>query len=402
MTCTVLIAASTVPEHLADELARLGFENVVCYENRHGQLAVQYENRIHRDEVRALSAVLKCVDECVETEQRIMLLPVSRGMINTGISIHLTDYRAFIAREMNDATFFERIHFIKTKKFDLKSLTGQPRNTPLGKIDISVLPGMNFQLGNYEDRVKLNLNIYPDFRVRLWDGAEIQVQPVIPVFDEIYTEQGVYDKSIRLSRATLSQFLTVPGDIRMIVAAGAFVPERWGAGIEMNRMFFNRTLLMGGRLHRTGFLFYQDQEWNISTDMLTTGSAYARIFLKPWNMSAGLSYEQFLMRDEGFSFDIARYFGETRLGFYVTRTDRDTHGGFRFTIPFSHPKHSAPNRLRIRWGEYYVWNYKASSEVYTYGGPIDTGISVQSGTEWRHVYKRLWPSYLKNNLSFLK
>ena len=395
-------ADNSLPGNIVDDLAAAGFEEVVCYTDQLNRLYIQYENRIYRDEIRAMSRVLDCADRHIEREQRIVLVPLTRGLVNSAVSIHLADYRAFKSHQMNEQTFFERIHFISINIRQLKSLTGKPANRSAGKVDIAVLPGVNFQLGNYEDRVKLNLNIYPNVSMRLWKGGNLQIQPVIPVFDEIFVAEDTYDKSVRLSRAALSQFALLPGDFRFIAAAGAFVPDRWGVGVELNRMFFNRSLLIGGRLLRTGFLLYQDQQWNFSTDMTGTGSVYTRMFIIPYNLSAGLQYEQFLMGDHGVTIDLARYFGETRLGFYVTRTDRDTHGGFRFTIPFSSPRHAAPGRLRLRWGEYYVWNYKASSEVYTYGGPIDTGISVQTGTNWTNMYERVWPACLKNNLQYFK
>jgi hypothetical protein len=103
------------------------------------------------------------------------------------------------------------------------------------------------------------------------------------------------------------------------------------------------------------------------------------------------------MKDSGPLFEFIRNFKDTSVGFFFGGTEIDKFGGIMIRFPFSPKKQPTPRAFRVTLPRYYEYSYRATNYVYTQHAPIQTGISVYTGTKLTYLYQNLTPGYVKRN-----
>ena len=402
LTPLLLFSQDLFLDNFAQKMVDMGFEHVQIYVGNDRELYIEYENRAYREELLAMGIVLALVDQAIGTEENVgvTLIPQHRGLALCEIQVFLPDYQDYLKGQLSEKYFYRRMNISGPENHRPlnREMDSGVRNPSFGKIDLLFSPGMAYQLGHYDDRVKMNFSVLSGLAANTWRGGRVHLSAMMPVFDEIH----VYEKHPRLTMFSFSQVFRTPLNIWGAFSGGYFAPDRWGGGLELNRYFLNRHVLLGMEGEYTGFLLYDDKEWAYSPLSNFTGSIYAFYHYLPLNVVLGISYNKFLMQDEGVRFRFSRYFGETLLGAYFTKTDRDKHGGFYMQIPLSRQKQPYPSRVRARLSDYYQFSYQASNQVYTYGEPIKTGLKISTGLSLTEFHKHLTPNYIKNNMHFFK
>jgi hypothetical protein len=375
-------------------LAAHGFENLRISATAASGLAIAFENRIYRHDLKAAGEVLRIVSRTDSTWRSIHLQPCTRGVPRGQISVDGAAYRRFIAGEMASKEFARTLR-IGAADPEPRAAASRWRNRSFRKIDVNISIGQQIQLGQYDDRLKLYGELQPGLRSQPWRGALAQVEAFIPVWDEI----GWYDEGPRLARASISQLFRLPADSYAALQGGIFQPERWGLSAQAAKFWFGRSLLTGAQLDNTGFFYHDEGSWYYSKMHLWTWKVYAQYFL-PWtDLMLGVDYSTYLLGDKGTCFTLRRTFAETDIALYYAITDYDRFGGVQFRIPLPTQKRMKPCRVRLTWPNQYSWGYRATSEATRYDGILQTGLIVDSGFSLTEFVKYLTPEHVRSSVA---
>jgi len=379
-------------------LAQQGFENLSLAAAGDDTLYVDYENRVFRNEVTAAGVALAALNEKLVDVKVVALTPRNRDLAICTIYVPLSAYREFIsggleARALADALVIDKGHgALSTAQWTSRA------ESSFGRVDVTVRPGVAFQLGNYDDRLKINVNLLPELSTTLWRGGRLLVQALAPLHDEI----GLYTDEVRLSRAVLNQWLRLPGDGFASFSTGGFHPDRYGAAAECGYYFFDRHVHLGAAAEYSGFLLYQDKKWNYSPLGRWTYRAQGKYIFSQIDLIVGVQYAEYLHEDHGWQIEATRIWGDAEIGVYGAKTNIDRFGGVRLKIPLPPKRSSRPARLRVVSPGTLQLGYQATNEVYTIGGPVETGVTISTGQDLADLPKRLLPGYIRNNLGLWK
>ena len=388
-------------EELVSVLTEHGFENVYITSRSDSTLFISYENRMYRDELFAAGVVLALVNDLVEQTSPIALAPCRRGLPICELECDLRLYRQIVVNDWQPEAYSG---MLRVKKLSAQTplWPRQVERSSFGKVDLTLYPTFSVHLGNYDDRFKMFLALMPVVSTSLWKGAAIYVEASVPLYNDVNYHYYRFRDYTQLSKAAFSQMARLPFDVMMSFTAGAFNPNRWGVAGEVNRLFLNRHLLVGYSVEYTGFLLFWNKQWNYSKMNLTTDKLYARYFSDFLDCQFGVSYNRYVMGDRGPLFEFSRNFYDTSVGVFFGTTELDKFGGFMLRFPFSVQKRPAPRRLRVTLPRYYEYSYRATNVVYTQHAPIQTGISIYTGTKLSYLYQNLTPNYVKNNIGKIK
>ncbi|MBN1466861.1 YjbH domain-containing protein [candidate division KSB1 bacterium] len=383
-------------EMLVAALAEHGFENIHVSVRQNNTIAIQYENRLYRNELFASGIVAALVNDLLDEEARIALVPCRRALPICELEIDLRDYRHLLAAHAEDGNY------------DVVRVKSPAASTPLrptgvtkpsfGKLDITLYPAFSVHLGNYDDRFKMFFALMPVLSTTLWRGAAVYVEASIPIYNDVNYHYYRFKDYAQISKAAFSQIVRLPYDFVTSVNVGAFNPNRWGVSGEVLRHFMHRHLAVGYSIEYTGFLLYYDQEWNYSDMRTTTSKLYATYYADLLDCQFGVSYNKYIMQDAGPMFEFSRNFQETMVGCFFGATELDKFGGIMLRFPFSPQRRPRPRIVRLATPSYYDYSYRATNVIYTQHAPIQTGISVYTGTKLTYLYLNLTPSYVRNNL----
>ncbi|HOT98623.1 MAG TPA: YjbH domain-containing protein [bacterium] len=374
-------------------LARHGFENLRIAATADSGLAIAFENRVYRHDLKAVGEMLKLAGQADSTWQRLYIIPCSRGVARGQIMVLRAAYRAFMDGSM-DAPAFSRTLVIGEATQQPEAAVQAWQNRSFFKLDLNVTFGHQIQLGQYDDRVKLYGQVQPGLRSQLWHGTLVQAEAFIPVFDEI----GVYDTGARLGRLSVSQLLRLPRDSYLALQGGIFMPERWGFSGETAKFWLGRRVLTGIKLDYTGFFYHSEGTWYYSNMDSLTYKVYAQYFLPSLDMMVGIDYSKYLIGDKGPCFTLRRTFSETDIELYYAVTNLDRFGGVRFRFPLPTQQRMRPARVRLTWPSQYGMSYQATSEATRYEGVLQTGLSVDPGFAISEFVKPLTPAHVLANI----
>lgn len=379
-------------------LVRQGFENLSLAAAGEDTVYVDYENRVFRNEVTAAGVVLAALSEKLTDVDVLVLTPRNRDLAICTIYVPLSSYREFISGGLEAGALADALVIDKGRRAAAASERTSRVESSFGRVDVTVRPGVSFQLGNYDDRLKINLNLLPELSTTLWRGGRLLAQALVPLHDEI----GLYTDEVRLSRAVLNQWLRLPGDGFASFSAGGFHPDRYGAAAECGYYFFDRHVHLGAAAEYSGFLMYQNKKWNYSDPGRWTYRAHGHYLFSQVDVIVGLQYAEYLHEDHGWQIEATRIWGDAEIGVYGAKTNIDRFGGVRLKIPLPPKRSSRPARVRVVSPGYLQLGYQATNEVYTIGGPVETGVTISTGHEWMDLPKRMLPGYIRNNLGLWK
>jgi hypothetical protein len=378
-------------------LAEHGFENIWFSSRDDGDIAVYYENRVYRDELYAAGVVMALIDPELADSVNVSLIPSRRALPICELRIDRSAYKGFVAlpeASMPD-TAFVSVGDVKVSSPFRRRHFERPS---FGKIDLTVYPTFSVYLGNYDDRFKLFFAMMPVASTTLWKGASAYVEMSVPMYNDVNYQYFRFIDYPQLSKAAMNQIVRLPFHIMASASFGLYNPNRWGWGGEVNKSFFNRRFSLGYSFEYTGFLLYYDHVWHYSKKDLLTSKAYALYYSDFLNCQFGLSYNRYVMKDSGWLFEFSRNFRESTLGIFAGSTPIDKFGGIALRFPIGRFKKKRPGIVRLRLPRYYEYSYRATNKVYTQHSPVQTGISVYTGTKLAYLDLHLTPNYVANNL----
>jgi hypothetical protein len=389
---------------LVSVLREHGFENLYLSSRADSALMIYYENRLYRNELYASGIVAALAFDVVADFEKIVLVPCKRAFPVCELELDVRLYESLIRSDMEQAeqSTFSGLLTVKNVSHALPFLPMDLERPAIGKIDVTLYPTFSVHLGNYDDRFKMFFAVMPVVSTTLWKGAAVYAEASVPLYNDVNYHYMRFKDYPQLSKAAFSQIVRLPFDVVTNFSFGAFNPNRWGLAGEVNKLLLNRRLAIGYSFEYTGFLLYYDNVWNYSKLNLTTDKMYAWYYSDMLNSQIGLSFNRYVMKDSGPLFEFIRNFKDTSVGFFFGGTEIDKFGGIMIRFPFSPKKRPTPSTFRVTLPRYYEYSYRATNYVYTQHAPIQTGISVYTGTKLTYLYQNLTPNYVKRNAFLYK
>ncbi len=258
------------------------------------------------------------------------------------------------------------------------------------RIDLTIHPGFKGQFGDYDNPVRAQINIIPELRTSWWKGMELNIQTIIPIYNE-FKGEGDY---IRPGIVSMGQTLKINETTFFASTLGYFTENRYGADFSVMKVFNNGNILLRGNAGYTGYLSIYQNKYYYSDLYLFTYNMSMKYRINKYDLTIGLTTGKFLYEDKSIRLDINRQFGETEVGFFAVRSfDGNTNGGFNFSIPIFPPRYSTPSFIRIRPAENFRWEYRVKGEISSL-----VGVTYNTGNNFEKEFYRYNPAFIKSEL----
>jgi len=393
MFITLTTLGFTLDENsLADsfkhELTENGFENVsVILED--SRVIIAYENRMYRNEMRAMRKVMATLLPVVKEEMNITLIPQNRKIPLVAITILADRYLSFLNGKASNEKFASDIDVsLDVDSIWRKIQNTQKTNTSFYKFDIVGHPQFKAQFGDYDEPVESQINLAPEIKTTLWKGMLLSAQLIIPLQNKLGKEGDYW----RPGLFGINQTFRLPGNSFVSGTIGYFTRHRYGTDLNIKKYFANGRWSIGANIGYTGYASYLKGIWYYSEMGLLTGFFNVEYRFSQYDLSLGTTYGKFLFGDKGWRLDILRQFGEVEIGFFALKTERGSNGGFNLRIPIFPPKYLLTGPIRIVPAKAFPWEYR-------YRGLPLGGIQYKTGHSIDEFMKRLNPDYIKNQMT---
>lgn len=368
---------TTCVRPIMEELIKYGFENVaVTVQNE--SLFIAYENRLYRDESRAIHKIL-AICKPYGSYQRYFIIIQNRGMPVIDV--------VFI--KINDKFICLGSHFLSSNAHVWQQISSVKKNNyTWRKLDVVLSPQVTARFGSFNDPVKLNVKIAPTFSTSLWKGMLLSVQWMF----NLYSEFSSRADSSHLSLFAVNQTVHFPFSLYASFALGYFTQKRYGFDLRLIKYGNNGLWESGVSLGYTGFASLANNIWYYSSLDQWTGLLFIRYHHPSSDFFVTLSAEKFLFDDKGLRVDFSRLFNEVEIGFFAMKTLTGRNGGFRFSLPIFPAKYYRKGHLQIKPAKYFNWEYR-------YRGLPEGGVTYDVGANIHDFFTRINPFHLYSQYS---
>jgi len=364
--------------NIKNKLIEDGFENVY-FAFLDGDMILAYENRIYRNEIKAMDKVINTVPATLHNYKNLGLITQNRGIPLLAVNIPSKEFS--IEKGKGDIDFSMKVDetWQKTKLYERW-------NSGYFKFDIVFIPQFMALFKNRKEPIKSQINLTPIFNAYFWKGMSISNQLIIPLQND-FGEKGDY---WRPGLLTINQTLRLPSNIFSSTTVGYFTENRYGIDLAARKYFANGRFFMGGSFGYTGYASYLKGVWSYSKIDLITGIMETGYQFPKYNLSLRGAYGKFLSRDKGFRFDLLQNFGEIGIGLFAFYTEVGKDGGIKLRIPMFPEKYLSAKRFRISTVRSldFEWIYKGLRE----------GIQYETGQSIDEFMERHNPIYFKNQM----
>lgn len=383
---------SEATDAILRELAALGFENLAV-DAQPGAVTVWFENRVVRNELEALGAVAAVASRSLDPDLLLELIPENRGVPLLCAVAPAEDWRAFLGGAADPAVFRERLRILprRTSGESLRIPAGAARSNRRGwRTDFAVRPLIAFELGVPDDPLQLGAWLAPEAVMSPARGVLLTAQGTI----QLQNDMDPYLRTVAPGRNTVSYGRWLLGGSLLAANAGLFSTDRYGAAIEVGRLFGNGTIELRVGGDKTGEIKFLHTV--IVYSPIQAWSAYAAVTHRPRgiDLETTATFARFMEGDVGGRVDVARRFGEARVSFFAIETREDAVIGLETLIPLPVKRLSRPRGLRpVTVGEFPL-TYRESV--------VNIGRQARPYDNLDRMRKRLYPSYVWNNLDAVR
>lgn len=373
--------------YFENRLVSQGFENIVLHINDRRAILIEYENRFYRNELTALAQVLKYASQILVSFDTFIVVPKNRNIPLVSIIARQSDIRHFLNHEISEEEFANAITinhgFTKYQtNFFYKT---EPRQNSFFKSDIILFPGFKAQFSRPGDPAQLQLSLQPTIQTPIATGLQFETQLNIPFYNEFETTTF----SVEFSKVIFNYIVHPFSGQLLSVTLGMFEMGYKGISCEYAKYFWNGQLALSSKLDYTTTA----GSWNKNFKPHYLAKAKYRFPNVDFTIDAAVGH--FLFEDNTWRISIVRSFGELDLGFMGIWSE--TIGiltGMIVNIPFPVSLRAAPGKFRISAPGSVPWQYRYL--------PLNDGYILDTGTEIDSFMKRLFPSYILNNLHVLR
>lgn len=364
-----------------DQLAQLlfeeGFENIQS-KSTENDYYLAYENNRYRFEADALHKVLEFISRSPIAQDKVHILIKNRNIpysaVHTSKSSTEKLFKGDIAfDEWKTASSFTMSLDELRKEFKGVEIV----NSSFYKVDIPVGISLRYQLGNFDNPIRIKYQLQPELYTTFADGAYFTALYNVPF---LHNDFDNYNKS-RLYSMHFTKDVRLPHEIFLNVNAGYFFYNRYGIWAQAAKFFMEERF-------RVGVEYRYTQRGLIEPDFSTyNGGDFRSIVLGTFNYrnvkyesDISLKVGKFYRGDFGYTLDFTRQINEVYIGLFLRKSDLGNLVGFRFRTPLGFKKHLSPNRFRVRTREYFKlkYNYNTTTPAalnYDFGEKILSDLS---------------------------
>ena len=373
--------------YLENRLLSEGFENLVLHISDHREIIIEYENRFFRNELTALSRVFKYASQLLVSFDTFIIIPKNRNIPIVSIIARQSDIRHFLNREMSEEEFANAItinHGFSKNRNHFFYNTEQQQNSFL-KSDIIIYPGFKAQFSRPGDPAQLQLSLQPTIETPIATGMQLEAQLNIPFYTELQTPTF----SAEFSKVIFNYMMHPFSGQFLSLSIGSFDMGYKGISCEYAKYFWNGQLALSSKLD----YMTRSDSWNTEFKPHYLVKAKYRFPAVDFTIDAAAGH--FLFDDNTWRISIIRSFGELDLGFMgIWSKTIGILTGMIVNIPFPVSRHAAPGKFRVIAPNSIPWQYRYL--------PLNDGYILDTGTEIDSFMKRLFPSYILNNLHELR
>ena len=395
----LLLTNSLISGELQKSLIEHGFESVLVKEYD-SVILVSYENRVFRDEARALLEVMKIAGECItDSSKRVDFVLLNREIPFIVVSLKSDELQLLKSNPDEAVGIIDLMEFSDNVDKYIDIIEREKVNDRRYKFDLVITPKFRAELDEFGDPVKIQAGLAPGIETSFGKGSLIMGEFIIPLVHRTF-RVGEPEDSFRPGLVNLNQTIRFPGSFYFSTSLGLFSNQRYGIDLELRKFFEEGRVSLGGRVGYTGsgrlyegewrstmidnFIYFVDSHWDM-----------------PWyNLSLAANYGKYIYEDKGFRIDLNRSFGEVEIGFFVMRTKSNllgdlTSGGFNFSIPIFPSEYGKPGIVRIRPAKSFRWEYNYQHFIHFRQKSYDTGHDLRS------FFKKIQPYYIKMRFKHL-
>jgi hypothetical protein len=235
-------------------------------------------------------------------------------------------------------------------------------------------PGLRTFVGTEVGALDWLVSFRPDLIVPLWPGATGFARADFPAaWSDDLRERGAfrsYREDNRLEYALVHQAVPLAPGLMAMVGGGVFRATDAGGVGELLWSTLGGALALGAQGSWTA---------NDRSEERRAATGSARIWIAPLDVSALVRAGRFVNGDRGGTVELSRWFGDTQVGLFYTRTEVALAGAF-FTIPLTPRKDMRPGWLQVRGSR--RWGHGLSTVVGEETNPITSGLAIAPVAPW--------------------
>ncbi len=371
---------------LARELAGRGFENLIARTSKQATV-VAFEDSRYRYSIRGMQeAILRTIYRLPTSSEKVVFVVKKYG----------EPLVAFESTEMATGNTPDKLKLPLLSQSsvanDISRVMPWPITNPSRfKTDLIMHPDLKASFGEYDNPVAVQFNIMPEIRTLLTKGLLFSGSILVPLVNELGTT-GDY---VRLGPTHLNYLGRLPHQLFWYVNAGYFWGDRYGLHGGLTKFFYSGTLQLETRAGYTGYTTMEKGVFVYDPLQDLTYSISGTLFMRRLQLFFKAGYHRFLKADQGFRFDLFRYFYEFRFGLWATAANNEYNGGFRVSIPLPPRQYAVRKTFRIRPASYFELGYQGRRNT-------QSGQVLHANELFDEMHIRYHPAYLESNLGRLK
>ncbi len=232
------------------------------------------------------------------------------------------------------------------------------------KLDLQLRPLVVQEFGRFSDPVRNQVSLAPRLAYNI-RGFYAIAQWVLPIINE-FNRTGLGQRPGEIG---LGYTKIWAGRSFVNLFAGTFTNNRYGFYGEFIQSILDSRLYTGLSVYQTGGLLYDDNVFFRENIGYFSGNIRVLYRFRHPDISVQLSGERFLQDDIGLSFEVFRQFGNTDIGFSVTKSSNGDNAAIFVVLPFFARKIFTNKWFNLR---------PPNSFSYTYDLRPDTGIALST------------------------
>lgn len=394
-----LHSQSDIPSELETNLVDEGFKNI-CVVSDSDELIVFAENFLYRSDIQSIAILLKQVYELSDGFDKLSIIILESTIPILYLSAQTDDLNTFFESDSNNVSISEIVEIsYNVDKYRDKIIFKDRVNSSRFFSDIIVHPDIGFQLGNYENPFRFQLNLKSGIYTSFWRGQELGVNLNIPLLERKFVDKFNY---FRAETVTFNQFFKISNAVFGRFSVGMFTNQRYGFDFESSAWLLNGKVMLNANIAYTGYMAYlKTGTPGIYTDIYSTNVLekgdlnYIQYFgnieyrFSKYDLGLKLGYGEYLYHNRGFSVEMMRNFNEFIIGFRGVTGDTGNSLEAHLIIPLIPNKYLKAQKLRVRMANYYDYYHPIGSAYYR---------SFSSGNSIERMLWDLNPQFIKNNL----
>jgi len=345
-TSAEMQTSSVSVDEVAKTITSCGFENVRVQASSN-TLIIEYENRVYLREKDAIKVIVNKSMNMTPGIEKLVLIPKRDNVPLFQIVLTNPKITEF------DNELIIMAPNISHNMTDYES-TVKKYNSSVGKIDIKIRPSANMVLGHFDDPFISQFFISPDFSVFWGKGIRSNVQLRFKLHDDLENKS----RRVALNKLCLSYTYRHSALTFMNVGIGLLKDDRYGIASEAILYKWKNGVGIGGTAAWLGNAYYQDGK--LYYTKLWKKIGLINLYYKPpfWDTLITARFGRFLYEDEGASIEITRFFHNTSLTTFVSKTDYGSTAGFQLQLLTYPRRNLKPSYVRVKLPEVLDMEYR--------------------------------------------